>query len=374
LGVAYVLEGSVRKSGGRVRITAQLIDGARNDHVWAERYDRDLTDIFALQDEISEAIVRALKLKLLPEEKKAIERRGTDSVEAYNLYLMARQYWVTGNSGDARRDESIIRLTRRATEIDPGYARAWALLALAQASLRTLFGGEGDGGLAAAERALSLDPNLAEAHAVRADIWLRSGRYDEAAAETAIALRLDPESYEVNNTAANLSFIQRRLEDATRYWEKATALMETDWGSAGMLVTCYTALGDTSSARRAANLCFSRAEAALAQDRSNGKALGMAVSSLAIMGEAERAREWIDRALLLDPGNMVMRFNFACSLAVHLKDADAALTMLGPAVEKATPAFLEHVKIDPDLDPVRDDPRFKAMIAEAETRLAAKHG
>ena len=86
-----MLEGSVRKAGGRVRITAQLIDGAAGDHVWAERYDRDLTDIFALQDEISEAIVTALKLKLLPEEKKAIERRGTDSVEAYDLYLMARQ-------------------------------------------------------------------------------------------------------------------------------------------------------------------------------------------------------------------------------------------------------------------------------------------
>ena len=94
LGVSHVLEGSVRKAGGRVRITAQLIDGAAGDHVWAERYDRDLTDIFALQDEISQAIVEALKLKLLPEEKQAIERRGTDNVEAYNLYLMARQFYV----------------------------------------------------------------------------------------------------------------------------------------------------------------------------------------------------------------------------------------------------------------------------------------
>src|SRR5207244_2428125 len=101
LGVSHVLEGSVRKAGGRVRITAQLIDGAAGDHVWAERYDRDLTDIFALQDEISEAIVSALKLKLLPQEKKAIERRGTDSVEAYDLYLMARQYYLSGNEGDA---------------------------------------------------------------------------------------------------------------------------------------------------------------------------------------------------------------------------------------------------------------------------------
>ena len=129
LKVGHVLEGSVRKAGGRVRITAQLIDGATGGHIWAERYDRDLKDIFALQDEISEAIVKALKLKLLPEEKKAIEQRGTSNPEAYKLYLMARQYSVTGNIGDARRSEAMIRLCQRATEIDPNYARPWALMA-----------------------------------------------------------------------------------------------------------------------------------------------------------------------------------------------------------------------------------------------------
>jgi len=106
LKVQYVLEGSVRKSGGRVRITAQLVTARATDNVWAERYDRDLNDIFALQDEISEAIVKALKLKLLPEEKRAIEQRGTTNLDAYNLYLMARQHYATATratSGATRR-------------------------------------------------------------------------------------------------------------------------------------------------------------------------------------------------------------------------------------------------------------------------------
>ena len=120
---------SARKAAGRVRITAQLIDTKNDVHLWAERYDRDLNDIFALQDEISEAIVKALRLKLLPEEKRAIETRGTTNAEAYKLYLMARQYSVSGNTGAARRSEAVIRLCRRATEIDPNYARPWALMA-----------------------------------------------------------------------------------------------------------------------------------------------------------------------------------------------------------------------------------------------------
>src|SRR5579872_525448 len=226
LGVSHVLEGSVRKAGDRVRITAQLIDGAAGDHVWAERYDRELTDIFALQDEISMAIVTALKLKLLPQEKQAIERRGTDSVEAYDLYLMARSYYLTGNYGDPRRDEAIERLSRQAVEIDPGYAQAWALLASGQATLHRLHGRPGDGA-AALERALALDPDLAEARALKAGMLSHAGRREEAAAEIVAALRLDPESYEVNFRAAAIRYTEGRLNDAARHYEKAAALSET---------------------------------------------------------------------------------------------------------------------------------------------------
>jgi len=371
LKVGHVLEGSVRKAGGRVRITAQLVDGASNDHVWAERYDRDLNDIFALQAEISEAIVKALKLKLLPEEKKAIEQRGTDSVEAYNLYLMARQSYVTGHEADARRADAIIRLCSRATQIDPRYSRAWALMAIGQMILRFVHGRKGDDGLVPADRALALDPNLAEAHAVKARILAQHGRHDEAAAEIDVALRLDPESYEVNRSTAYLAFRQQRLEEAIRYYEKAMALMETDLNSGSMLVTCYTAAGNPQAARRVAQITLSRTEKTLAQDPNNAPAMAYGANALATLGEAERAKDWMNRALLIDPDNMNARYNFACALTTHLKDADAALDLLGPVFETLAMGFLNHAKADPDLDPLRDDPRFKAMVAAAEARLAA---
>jgi adenylate cyclase len=370
LKVSYVLEGSVRKAAGRVRITAQLIEGAKDNHVWAERYDRDLSDIFALQDEISQAIVKALKLKLLPEEKKAIEQRGTTNLEAYNLYLMARQFSVTGNYGNVRRCEAIIRLCRSATEIDPGYATAWALMAVAQAALKFYFNGPGDGGLAAAERALSLDGNLAEAHAAKARVLTSEGRYDEAFVEIEAALRLDPESFEVNSAAARLCFTQERLPEAIRFYEKAAALMEMDFSSVSLLMTCYKALGDMPKMREAAKRCLARAEKITTQEPDNGLALGYVVVSLCNLGETERAKDLAKRAMLLDPDNLTMRYNFACGFA-QIGDAEAALELLGPVFERDAAETVNWAKVDPDLNVVREDPRFTAMMAKADARLAA---
>ena len=373
LHVSHVLEGSVRKAAGRVRITAQLIDGSNDSHVWAERYDRDLNDIFAIQDEISHAIVDALKVKLLPEEKKAIEQHGTENVDAYNLFLMARQTYTTGSEGDPRRLDAIIRMCRRAVEIDPNYADAWALIALAEVNLRWRVGRQGgDGGLAAAERALELNPNLADAYAIKARILSEENRNDEASREIEIALRLDPESYQANRCAALLRFRQKRIKEATTYWEKALTLDEGDFGSAGMLVSTYTALGDQEGAQRAAKITLERCEKNLTRDANNGAAMGHGANALAELGQRERAKEWMERALLVDPDNVTMRYNFGCALANHLNDKDAALEMLGPAFEKMGAGFINHAKVDPDFDCIRDDPRFKAMVATAEARVASE--
>jgi len=370
-GVSHVLEGSVRKAGGRVRITAQLIDGASNKHVWAERYDRDLNDIFALQDEISEAIVKALRVRLLPEEKQAIAQRGTDNVDAYNLYLMAWQYYVTGNEWDARRAEAIIRLCSRATELDPGYARASALMGISQMTLHFFAGRAGDTGLVATERALALDPNLAEAHAVKGRILSGDGRHDEASVEIDTALRLDPESYEVHRCAGKLRYRQHRFDDAIRHYTKATSLMESDIHSSSMLSSCCTAVGDRAAAREAARITLARAEKALTQDPNNGVAMAFGATALVVLGDIARAKEWMNRAALIDPDNTNARYNFACALSASTGETAAALEMLCPLFATMTKALLIHVKVDPDLDPVREDPRFKAMVAEAEARLAA---
>jgi len=368
LKVTHVLEGSVRRAGGRVRISAQLIDGTSNRHVWAERYDRDASDIFELQDEISHAIVKALRLRLLPEEKKAIERRGTESVEAHDLYLMARQIYVTSQE-DERGSQAIVRTCARATEIDPNYAQAWAMMAIGYRTLREL-GEESDDGMAATERALSINPDLAEAHAVKAYILQTKGAMGAAMEEVEVALKLGPESYEANRTAGRLNYQLNRFEDAARYYERAVSLMDSDVNSAMMLASSYRAMADAGSMRRAAEVALRRAEAVLARDQNNSGVIAYSANALGALGERERAKARMSRALLIDPNNWNMRYNFACTLATYLGDKDAALEMMQPLFEGITEPLLRYLMDDPDFMSLHDDPGYQSMVAAAEARLA----
>jgi adenylate cyclase len=372
LNVTHVLEGSVRKAGGRVRISAQLIDGESNGHIWAERYDREDSDIFAIQDEISGAIAKALRVHLLPEEKKAIRKRGTTSPDAHNLYLMARQTYVISQEMDGRSAQAIVRICKRATEIDPDYAEAWALMAAGYRQWNDASSGETQEGMDAVDRALALNPDRAEAHAVKAQLLQIDGKLDAALAETAIALELGPESYEVNRSAGRLHYQLQKYAEAARFYEKAVAMMEADINSAAMLVSCYTALGDVAATHRTAELTLKRTEAILERDPNNSVVTAYSVDALAALGESERAKTRMERALLIDPDNFNMRYNFACMLAVRLKDHEAALEVLEPLMETISGSFLEYARADPDLASLHDDPRWRAMVAAAETRLAAK--
>jgi adenylate cyclase len=369
LSVSHVLEGSVRKAGSRVRINAQLIDGSTGKHLWADRYDRDLDDIFEIQDEISKAIVDALKVKLLPKDKTAIEARGTTSVEAYNLYLMARQQWTWGRRGNSRRDEVIVRICERVVKIDPGYAEAWALMALAQAELR-YWHGKDDDPMVAAERALEINPALAEPHCVKVRELEQQGRHEEADKQLEVALKLGGNSWEVNREAARLMFKRERMADAIRYYERAWELMQGDFHSAMMLITCYLGTGDEDAALDAAKRTQQVAEDAVAKDSTNSAALAAGASSLMMLGEVERGKDWVQRALVLDPDNIMVLYNAACSLTFRDSDLDGALDLLEQYFERLeSPGNIHHAEIDPDMNPVRDLPRFKAMLASARQRL-----
>jgi len=369
LGASHILEGSVRKAGGRVRINAQLIDGISGEHVWAERFDRDLEDIFAIQDEISSAIVKALKVRLLPSEREALERRGTSDVQAYKLYLLARQYWTTGNHGDIRREERVMRICARAVEIDPYYAQAWALLANAQSNLRYTFCCEVDDGFAAAHTALAIDPTIAEAHLPMVRRLEERGQHEQADTVLSEAIRLGPESWEVNKEAGRTALFRRDLGTAKRHYEKAVELMDSDFQAWGTLATCYHALGDAENVQRAAEMMVSEAEKAVQQDPSNGAALGILAGGHALLGAEETARAWMERAVLIDPDNMLMRYNFACVLAGHLGDGDGALNMLEPVLAAATEYHVRIAQTDPDLESLRDSSRFRLMVDRARKRL-----
>jgi adenylate cyclase len=363
---SHVLVGSVRKAGQRVRITAQLINASNDAQLWGERYDRDLNDIFALQDEISKAIVAALKLTLLPEEKRALEQRATMNVKAYKFYLMARQFSVMGNE---RHQEIIVRLCQRAVALDPSYAAPWATMAIAQWEMFTRSACT-ENGREAAREAIRLDPMLAVAHAASAAVLEGEGLYAEGLEACNAALRLDPGSYEGNRIAGMCSMALHRFDDAIRHFEAAAAAIETEFTCASFAMQMYEAKGDRPGAIAAAKRALARIEKVIAAEPDHGRALGYGAGVLAILGEADRAKEWIERGALLDPDNTLLLYNFVCSLS-RLGEYDEALDLLSRIIDKSSRGMLLWFENDTDLDPLRSNPRFVDLIAKAKARYAA---
>ena len=371
LGVSHVLEGSVRKAGGRVRITAQLIDGKSGDHVWAERYDRDFDDIFAIQDEISTAIVDALKVKLLPEEREAIEDRCTCNAEAYDLLLMARQTWVTGTHGDTRRENTVIRLCDRIIAMEPGYGKAWGMKALAEA---TLFYGYNQGdsdGSENAERALELDPTVVEAYCAKARALGEHREFEQAEQQIQAALAIDPDSWDANRGGAQVAVWNKKFADAGRFYEKCAELEPDNLYTWEMLTMVYRAVGDRPQLERAASQLVRYASEVIATDSGNAAAFGRGAGALVVLGDIDRAREWIDRALLIDPDNLDIRYNFACSLINEAADPELIYEYLDYVFARSVGSIVRRADLDPDLDPIRDEPRFQKLYAAAKARLAA---
>jgi len=361
LGVSFILEGSVRKAGSRVRVTGQLIDGRNGGHVWADRYDRDLTDIFAIQDEITHAIVEQLKVKLLPQEKKSIAQAPTANIEAYTFYLRGRQFMQ-------RHSKSNYQLARRmfanAVELDPLYARAYAGIADCDSFLFLHYHLEAgiDTILATAAKALGLDDQLAEAHASRGLALSLGKRYEEATAEFERAIALDPNSFEAHYFYARACVTQGKLERAATLFERAVENKPDDYQSLCLLIPVYRSLGRPKDSESAAHRGIERAKNELTVHPENARSAYLGANALVTVGDKDRAREWASRALSIDPDDVLTQYNVACVYSL-LGDIERAFDLLDRLLPKAGHE-LKHgwIKYDADLDPLRDHPRYQKIL------------
>jgi adenylate cyclase len=361
LEVNFILDGSVRKAGNKIRITAQLLDGLSGEHVWADRYDRDLTDIFAIQDDITNTIIEQLKLRLLPDERKAVEQRDTGSAEAYQMLLMARHYRYSNTISDTR---LALRFAQRAVEIDPGYAEAWALIAVSQIALLEMTG-RGESGLAACEKALALNPRLATAHAAMGRVLGGLGKYEEALAAHDESLRLNPDSYEVNFLYGRTCTEMGHAEAAIRHHEKAAALSQNDYMPLALVIQSYNELGRREEAADASRRALERIEQAIRRRPDDTGALYHGASVLADLGERDRAIEWANRAILMAPDEARGIYLLACTFAL-LGETEKAIDCLEQSIERMQPGFVTWAKNDSDLRSLRDHPRYKVLIQRLE--------
>jgi adenylate cyclase len=369
LGVRYILEGSVRKAGNRVRVTAQLIDGGTGGHVWADRYDRDLTDIFAIQDEITRTIVDQLRVALLPEESKAIAQAPTDNIEAYNYYLKGRQFFFNST-------KTLLRLSRqmfaKATELDPNYARAYAGIAICDARLENWYRADisTDDILATANKALSLAPDLPEAYAAQGVALGNAGRFDDARVAFERALSLDADNFDANIAFARFLTSIGDLERSIFYFERAAELDPDDWQSPLLLDSNLVALDRMDQADRYARLGIKRAEVAMKVHPENSRPAQLGAATLARLGERERAIDWLDRALFLDPEDAIANYNAACTYA-QLGEVEKAVAALRKWSDSTGSEMERWIETDSDFDPIRSDPGFVAIMENLQERRAA---
>jgi adenylate cyclase len=368
LGVKFLLEGSVRKAGQMVRVTAQLIDGPSGGHLWAERYDRQLTDIFAIQDEITKAIVDQLKVRLFPEEMQAIGQAPTGNVEAYTYYLRGRQYfhnctkWFLGLARE---------MFVRAVELDPEFARAYAGMSMAATRLAGWFGEviPSDAILAAAAKAIELAPDLAEAHAAQGEALSGLGHIEESERAFERALQLDPNHFESNLFYARHWARFGEFERALPYFTRAAEVQPDDCQAPFLLDQSLRALGRLEEGRPYAQMGLKRAEEALRKFPESSRPAQLGATTLAAMGEFDEARRWMDRALAIDPDDPHIRYNAACMWA-QIGDYDRAFDYLDQWATHSGMENRDWMLHDPDLDPLRNKPRYAQLIEALNTRIA----
>jgi TolB-like protein/cytochrome c-type biogenesis protein CcmH/NrfG len=364
LGVSTLLGGSVRKAGGWLRISVELIDAADGFRLWTERYDREIKDVFAVQDEIARRVVDALQLTLSAGEHAALGKSSTRDIDAYEYYLRGRKFFYLYN----KRGIAFAReLFERAIAIDPAYARAHAGIADC-CSYQYLYAGRDPGNLdkakAAAARAVQLDPELAEAYASLGTALSLSGRHAEAEDAFRTAIRLDPDLFEAHYFYARDSFAQGKLEQAIHEYEEAGRARPEDYQAPLLVGQIYDDLGRPEEAAASRRRGVAIAEEHLHLNPDDVRALYMGANGLVALGEHETGLDWARRALALDPDDPMVVYNVACIYALAGRAAEAL-----DCIERAVDAgltqrgWLEH---DSNLDLIRKEPRFQALLKRLE--------
>jgi serine/threonine protein kinase/Tfp pilus assembly protein PilF len=361
LKVSTVLEGSVRKSGNKLRIAAQLINVADGYQLWSERFDRDMEDVFAIQDEISQAIFDALRVILSEGEKKAIERDRPVNLQAYEYYLRGRQFihqWSRSGLEYAR------QMFRRAIEIDPDYALAYAGLADSCSLLYMNCDAREQNltqGNAASRRALELGPDLAEAHLSSGFAHSLSMRFKEAEREFEFAMKLDPKLYEAVYHYGRARFAQGEYAEGAKLFERACALRPEDFQAPHFLAQCYLGMGRKEEGRSTYRKALRLIDERLELNPDDARACQLGATTAANLGEREKATEYARRALTINPDDPLLLYNISCMYSL-LGNPNEALNCLEKAVDKGygQKDWVEH---DSDLDSLRELPRFKTILA-----------
>ena len=360
LGASYVLEGSLRRAGNRLRITAQLVETRTGRSVWAERYDRQLEDVFAIQDEIAKNIAGALQVMLSDKEKRAIEKVPTADIRAYDYYLRGRQFFhqFRGKSFGFARE-----MFTRAIETDPNYARAYAGIADCCSFLYMYFESteanlrEAD---EASRRALEFDPDLAEAHAARGLAVALNKRYDEAAKEFETAIRLNPRLFEAYYFYGRALHGQGKMEAAAEMFRKACEVNPDDYQTPHFLAMALRALGRQEEAKAADLRGLQVVEKHVQMYPDDSRALLFGATQLLQAGNRNRCLEWVGRALAITPDEPITFYNAACSYSLA-GEVEEAIECLEKAITSGM-AQQDWIAHDSDLDPLRQHPRFQDLL------------
>ncbi len=361
LNVESVLEGSVRKAGDRVRITAQLIDVANGYHLWSERFDRRLDDVFAIQEEIAERSVEALRGVLREGDREVLRGAGTTSPEAWDFYLRGRQLFWQQRFVQAR------AFYYRAVELEPAFARAWSQIAILHAWVDDWFGPREEDRAAAekaAQRALELAPDLAEAHVGAGVALAHAGGSQEAERYLARARELEPGLWDAWYFAGCTAWRQGKLGEALTFFERAAKLDAEDYQSLSLAAQIYEARGDREAAVRADRVCLERVKRHLDRHPEDARATIFAAFCARRLGDRERALAWAERVEHMALEEPVHYYNLGCFYA-NIGDYERALAALEKfgAASRGSRDWMEH---DTDLDPLREDPRFQALMARFE--------